>query len=228
MIQLVVFDLAGTTVYDGDGGDGVADAFCAALAKVGVTPSHGSISEVRGLPKPLAIQRMLVEAGRAPNAAEIDAVHQDFVQRMRKHYATSPLVREIPGAAETFKTLRQAGIKVALNTGFSRGIVEVLLRRLGWGIPAVIDAVVTSDEVPRGRPHPDMIHRLMSQLNIDDARCVAKVGDTASDLLEGQSAGCGLVIGVTSGAFTHDQLQQYPHTHILRSVADVSAVVLSP
>jgi beta-phosphoglucomutase-like phosphatase (HAD superfamily) len=35
MIELVVFDMAGTTLYDGDG---VAAAFRGALAGVGVTP----------------------------------------------------------------------------------------------------------------------------------------------------------------------------------------------
>ena len=140
---------------------------------------------------------------------------------MLHYYATDPAVREIPGAAATFAALRSAGIKVALNTGFNRAIVDVLLERLGWRSPEVIDAVVASDEVPQGRPHPNMIRLLMSRLGVEDARNVAKVGDTWADLEEGHSAGCGLVIGVTSGAFTREQLSLRPHSHIVASVTDV-------
>src|SRR5262249_36291958 len=120
---------------------------------------------------------------------------------------------------------RRAGIKVALNTGFSRAVAEVLLARLGWHSPGVIDADVASDEVPRGRPHPDMIRHLMGRLGIRDARKVAKVGDTGVDLEEGANAGCGLVIGVTSGSFTGEQLRSFPHSHVLASVVEVPGVL---
>jgi phosphonatase-like hydrolase len=162
----------------------------------------------------------------APSPENINAVHEDFTRRMCSYYATDPAVREIPGAADVFAVLRRAGIKVALNTGFSRPIAEVLLARLGWRCPSVIDADVTSDEVRRGRPHPDMIRHLMARLGVADARRVAKVGDTRADLEEGTNAGCGLVIGVTTGSFSREQLQACPHSHILPSVADVPALLL--
>src|SRR5262249_29636143 len=95
-----------------------------------------------------------------------------------------------------------------------------------WKAPEVIDADVTSDEVPRGRPHPDMIKLLMTRLGVTDARRVAKVGDTRADLEERTNAGCGLVIGVTSGAFTREQMLACPHTHVGASVAEVPAIVL--
>lgn len=224
MIELAVFDLAGTTVLDDDG---VAQAFRAALAAAGVTADPALVRSVMGLPKPEAIRRLLAAAGRTLPEESIEAIHQDFVGRMRFWYASEPTIGEIPGASATFAALRQAGIRVAVNTGFSRPVVEILLARLGWQVPDVIDADITSDEVPRGRPHPDMIHTLMARLGIRDPAHVAKIGDTAADLEEGTNAGCGIVIGVTSGSYTAEQLQKYPHTHILASVADVPGVLLS-
>src|SRR5262249_27787875 len=156
---------------------------------------------VMGLPKPEAIRLLLAGTGRPFSDAAVDAIHEDFVRRMRDHYAFDPSVREVPGAAAAFAALRRAGIRVALNTGFSRAISAMVLSRLGWHAPAVIDADVASDEVPHGRPHPDMIRLLMARLGIKDPRRVAKVGDTKADLEEGANAGCGLVIGVTSGSF---------------------------
>jgi phosphonatase-like hydrolase len=227
MIELVVFDLAGTTVHDGDA---VNTCFRASLAAAGIEADPQVVNTVMGLPKPEAIRILLEQfgppRGAAPSATTIDAIHEDFTHRMCHYYANDPAVREVPGAAAVFATLRRAGLKVALNTGFFRPITDVLLARLGWRSPAVIDADVTSDEVPRGRPHPDMIRHLMRRLGIQDARRVAKVGDTKADLEEGTNAGCGLVIGVTTGAFSREQLQVCPHSHLVESVADVPALLL--
>src|SRR5262245_2644122 len=228
MIELVVFDMAGTTVYDGDA---VNASFRATLAAWGIAADPAVVNTVMGLPKPEAIRILLDRGGAAhavtPTAETIDAIHEDFTRRMRAYYATDPAVREIPGAAAAFAALRRAGVKVALNTGFFRPVADMLLTRLGWRSPAVIDADVTSDEVPRGRPHPDMIRHLMTRLGIEDARRVAKVGDTRADLEEGINAGCGLVIGVTTGSSSREQLRAWPHSHILESVAEVPALVLA-
>jgi phosphonatase-like hydrolase len=222
MIELVVFDMAGTTVHDGDA---VNSSFRAALGAAGVEADPAVVNTVMGLHKPEAVRRLLEGSGRAFIAADVNAIHEDFVRRMCNYYATDPAVREVPGSAAVFADLRRAGIKVGLNTGFSRTVVDVLLARLGWHKPAAIDADVASDEVPRGRPHPDMIQLLMARLGIRDCRRVAKVGDTKADLEEGTNAGCGLVIGVTSGSFTQEQLQAYPHSHIVQSVTEVPGLL---
>ena len=39
---------------------------------------------------------------------------------------------------------------MALDTGFSRPIVDAILARLDWTAGLLLDATVTSDEVPRG------------------------------------------------------------------------------
>jgi phosphonatase-like hydrolase len=223
VIELVVFDMAGTTVHDGDA---VGGAFHAALASAGVAVEREAVEAVRGLAKPLAIRRLLAEA-RGPAAdPEVAAIHADFVRRMQRYYAEDPAVREVPGASEAFRRLRQAGVYVALNTGFSRSIVEPLLARLDWRGTETVDAVVTSDEVERGRPYPDMIRLLMGQLGVTDPAAVAKVGDTWADLEEGAQAGCGLVIGVTTGTYSREKLRERSHTHIVASVADVPGVIL--
>jgi len=223
MIELVVFDMAGTTVYDGAA---VKNAFTATLLGAGVRVEPMMLQTVMGMPKPVAIRQLLAAANRLVTDDEVTLLHADFVRRMESHYQSDPGVRAIPGAAEAFAAFRKAGIKVALNTGFSRSIVKILMARLGWQVPATVDAVVASDELPRGRPHPDMILHLMERLGIRDARQVAKVGDTAADLEEGTRAGCGWVIGVTTGSYTREQLAAFPHSHIVTSVADVPDLLL--
>jgi phosphoglycolate phosphatase-like HAD superfamily hydrolase len=61
----------------------------------------------------------------------------------------------------------------------------------------------------------------MSLTGVTEAAAVAKVGDTPADLLEGQAAGCGRVIGITSGSHTREALALYPHTHLVDRLPEI-------
>lgn len=213
---LVIFDMAGTTLLDEGGvvNRCLREALCA--AGVFVTPDQ--VNEVMGLPKPQAIQRLLV-CGSDTRVAEI---HADFVAKMIHYYEHHPLVQEIEGTSLVFVKLRSAGIKVALDTGFSRDIADTVIARLGWRL--LLNGSVTSDEVPRGRPFPDMVEALMRHCWVTDPKHVAKIGDTPSDLQEGTAAGCGWVIGVTEGSHRRDELEGHPHTHLIPTIAELPAL----
>jgi phosphonatase-like hydrolase len=220
--KLIVCDIAGTTLHDGDG---VRRAFEATLAERGYTAAPDRIAAVMGIPKRAAVRQLLDEQKLPSDDALVDTLHDSFVKRMINYYATTDEVRAIPGATHLFAEARRHGVSIALNTGFSRDIVDTILPRLGWSVPATVDAIVTSTEVPRGRPYPDMIRHLMARFKIDDATAVAKIGDTESDLDEGDQAGCGWNIGVLSGAAPEAVLRAKPHTHIVPSIADVPGLL---
>jgi beta-phosphoglucomutase-like phosphatase (HAD superfamily) len=74
VIELVVFDMAGTTVYDGDA---VNESFRAALAAFGIGADPAFVNTVMGLHKPEAIRILLDRAGRTPAAGEVEAIHDD-------------------------------------------------------------------------------------------------------------------------------------------------------
>lgn len=223
-VQLVVFDMAGTTVHDEDF---VHQALADALQAAGIDTTRDEINDVMGYPKPIAIKNIL-EANDEPEQSlenRTEHIHDDFLARMNAFYREHPAVREITGASDTFKALRKAGVRVALDTGFSRTTADIIIDRLGWKSASLIDASVTSDEVDRGRPYPDMIRRIMGLTGISDMADVAKVGDTPSDLLEGEQAGCHFNIGVTYGSHTSDQLAEYPHTHLVSDIKEIPALL---
>ncbi|MEY4134956.1 MAG: hypothetical protein RL386_1306, partial [Bacteroidota bacterium] len=56
---------------------------------------------------------------------------------------------------------------------------------------------------------------------ITDPGEVAKVGDAVADIEEGRNAGCGLVLGITTGAHTHDQLRAARPDRIIASLAEL-------
>lgn len=221
-IDLVVFDVAGTTVFDGGA---VRSCFVRVMATAGVVTSQEAINHVMGMPKPVAIAKLVAQfRGAAPSEDEVRVLHAEFERQMLDHYRHASGVRAADGAVQVFQSLRERGIKTALDTGFNRPILAAILERLDWD-SRLLDATVTSDEVHHGRPDPAMLIRAMEITGVRDPARVAKVGDTPADLEEGRRAGCGLVVGVTSGSHTEPELREHSHTHLIASLTELLPII---
>lgn len=223
-VQLVVFDLAGTTVRDQGN---VAVAFMEALQEFGITVPAPEVNTVMGFRKKDAI-RMLLDKFYTQSAGDeelIGKIHETFTRSMVDFYEQDQELKPLPHAEETFLWLKQQGVKVALDTGFTRAITDTILKRLNWQNKGLIDFVISSDEVPEGRPHPYMIEAIMKALEVADTAAVVKVGDTEVDVHEGRNAGCGLVVSVTTGAYTRKQLEQYQPDKIIDSLAELPSLI---
>lgn len=224
-IELVVFDMAGTTVRDKNY---VAIAFQQAMQAHGYRVAVEQVNPIMGYEKPLAIRMMLLDVEAETEkitAGLVSAIHSEFVRKMISFYSTTNEIEPLPDVEHTFRTLRDNGIKIALNTGFSRNIADVIIGRLGW--ENKIDLLVASDEVSSGRPAADMINKIMLDLHIDSPGKVAKVGDTEVDINEGINARCKYVIGITTGAFTRAELLPYHPTHVVDNISEVIQIVSS-
>ncbi len=224
-VKLVVFDIAGTTVKDDHN---VSKAFQAALKKYDYEVPLDMINPLMGYEKNEAITKMLRlhETNEEKITAElVNAIHREFVSQMINVYKFEPGIGPLPNVEETFATLHKMGIRVGINTGFSRDIADTIVTRLQWREKALIDYVVGSDEVELGRPHPFMILKMMHESGIINPLEVVKVGDTEVDVREGQHAGCLYVIGVTTGIFTREELEQYHPTHIIDDIAQVIDII---
>lgn len=222
-IGLVVFDLAGTTVKD----DGqIAICFQDAMAAAGYALATDDIYPLMGYKKPEAI-RMMIEAvsGQPADPAEVAAIHDSFESRMVQHYQQHAVLEVLPNVERVFIALKKQGIKVGLDTGFSRVIADAIVDRLGWLYHGLADYLVASDEVPAGRPHPFMIQRMMEAAGITDAKQVVKVGDTEVDVHEGKNAGCLYSIAVTTGAFSREALLPHGPSHIIDDMAELLSIL---
>ena len=60
-----------------------------------------------------------------------------------------------------------------------------------------------------------VINAQLHVANVGDARAVVKVGDTEVDVREGRNANCGLVVAVTTGAYTRDALAAHAPDRII-------------
>jgi phosphonatase-like hydrolase len=222
-IKLVVFDMAGTTVSDDNN---VAKAFQGAFKKNGVDIELEDANPLMGYHKPLAVQMLLEQYGIEFDTAYIEKIHDDFEEEMLDHYEYDADVKPAKDAEQVFEQLKEKGIRIALNTGFSRIIAGTIVNRFQWKEKGLIDDYIGSDEVEKGRPFPFMIDRLMERAGISDPLEVAKIGDTAVDIEEGQNAGCQFVVAVTTGAGPSEELEKMNPTHIVHGLSEIPAIIL--
>lgn len=222
--QLVVFDIAGTTVTDNDN---VNDAFRGAFEKAGYPVALADVNRVMGYRKIEAVSILMERfyPEQLENFELIQDIHNGFIEDMRHYYLHTSHLNPLPYAEEIFKQLHANNIKIGLDTGFTKIITDTIIARLGWLENGLVDFVISSDEVPQGRPLPYMIETIMEELNVTDVSQVVKIGDTEVDVEEGKNAGCGLVISVTTGAYSREELKKFSPDFIIDSLEELPAIL---
>lgn len=196
-IDLMVCDMAGTTVEEGGQ---VYETLQEVMNADGLSVSDEEMHPWHGAKKEAVIEHFAHGTPPGEMEARIHRISDAFIASVQeKYFASSKSVSFIrPELPEYFTALRSRGMKIGLDTGYPPEIQKALVDALGF--EPLVDGYISSYQVPEGRPYPFMIHRLMEQMNIMDTRAVCKVGDSVRDIEEGRNAGCGLVVGVLSGA----------------------------
>lgn len=105
---------------------------------------------------------------------------------------------------DLFSALRAADILCGLATNDSETGARDTAERLG--IAPHLSFTVGYDSGHGAKPAPGMIRAAQKHWGLAPER-TAMVGDSPADLLAGRAAGCGLVIGVLSGASGRDVLE---------------------
>jgi phosphonatase-like hydrolase len=214
-IQLIVCDMAGTTVKD----EHVVEAcFNKAALATHLHMTDKEILAVQGWSKRQVFEIFWERQVGQRNEQWQDQValsYNLFRNILETHYRNKPVI-STEGCIELFALLKEKKIPVALTTGFYRKVTNIILDKLGWlqslnsqylgHSGTTIQASIASDEVEHGRPEPDMILRAMQLLGIKEPGSVINIGDTPSDILSGKKAGCRYSFCVTNGTHTAEQL----------------------
>ncbi|QDF66839.1 HAD-IA family hydrolase [Shewanella sp. SNU WT4] len=119
----------------------------------------------------------------------IDIFRQQFIE---VDAVPTPL---FVGVESLLQQLTEQGFTLAVATGKSKVGLDTALQQTGLG--HYFKASRTSDECS-SKPHPQMLHEIMQQLNIDAARTIM-IGDSRLDMQMGKSAEVA-TIGVSYGA----------------------------
>jgi HAD superfamily hydrolase (TIGR01509 family) len=115
------------------------------------------------------------------------AINRDVVRRMEEGYRRElPL---LPGADEAVRTLADRW-PLGLASSSNREIIELVLELADFG--DLFRVTVSSEEVERGKPAPDVYLEAASGLGVDAASCVA-IEDSSNGLRSAAAAGMAVV-----------------------------------
>ena len=113
-----------------------------------------------------------------------DVINGEVVRRMLARYeADLPVV---PGAVDAVRALASAGYRLAVASSSNRELIDTVLRRLG--LTELFEVTVSSEEVARGKPAPDVYLEAARRLRVEPGRCAA-VEDSASGIRAAHAAG---------------------------------------
>jgi len=150
-----------------------------------------------GPPARVAIPAFALAAGMGTiDEAMIATIHGDKKLRFKEVLARE----KAPALATAALLARHAGRKaMALVSSGNRDGVEAILRTMGWRDH--FGAIVSGDDVTRGKPHPEPYLAAAALLGVAPERCLV-FEDTEAGILSGTAAGMA-VIDVTQPGVIH-------------------------
>lgn len=197
-MYLIIFDCDGTLV---DSQETILHGFEVGFEAAGVQmPDRRTALSIVGLSLELAIEQLL-GPDQLHHVDTIAAAYRNAkVTRRAAGLDHDPLY---PGARQVLEQLfARDDVLLGVATGKARRGVDHLVET--HGLEGKFVTIQTADTSP-SKPHPDMIHRALSETGAEAARTVM-VGDTSFDMEMAVAAGVHAV-GVTWGYHDRNQLQ---------------------
>jgi HAD superfamily hydrolase (TIGR01509 family) len=177
----VVFDLDGVIVDSEQVWDEVRQVY---TGEVGGTFTHEATRAMMGMSSP-EWSRYMAESLGVPGTPE--QINADIVERMLERYGEAPPL--IPGAVDAVRRIA-ARWPLAIASSSNAELIEVVLRVAG--IDSLFQVAVSSEEVARGKPAPDVYIEAARRLGVEPARCGA-VEDSHAGIRSAKGAGMWVV-----------------------------------
>lgn len=209
MIEAVVFDLDGVLLRSEELWDEVREELARERggkygpeqqrAMMGMSSSEWSryMHDVVGLPEPP------------------EEISREVVRRMAERYRDHlPL---IPGAREAVERLAVRW-PLGIASSSNRPLIELALERSG--LAPLFRAAVSSEEVPRGKPAPDVYLEAARRLDVAPERCAA-VEDSHNGIRSAKAAGM-YVLAIPNASFPPDEEALAQADAVLDSLAELT------
>lgn len=126
-------------------------------------------------------------------------------------------VRPCPGAVETVRRLRAAGLRLAVVSSKRRPLLQRGLKAIG--LADAFDAVVDADSTTRHKPDPEPVRLAMALLGDPPPDRAVMVGDSPYDMAAARAAGIEAV-AVASPGFSEGELRRAGAATVLRDLDD--------
>ena len=214
MIRVVVFDLDGVLVESEDLWD---EARRAVAAEHRGTWRDDATRAMQGMSSPEWAAYLHDEVGvDLPKDEIVDVVVDGLLDRYRQHL---PL---LPGAVEAVRRM-SARWPLGLASSANRAVIDVVLDLAGLGDAFAV--TLSSEEVPRGKPAPDVYVEVARRLGEEPRHCVA-VEDSTNGIRSAAAAGC-CVVAVPNREFPPDAAVLSDAAVVLRDLDELTVDLLN-
>ncbi len=179
----VIFDVDGTLA---DTNYLHVVAWARAFRDAGEDVPMSAIHHLIGMGSDLLVEELLGH----PSEKATDG-HSEHFRRLM------PELRAFPRAADLMAEVHRRGALVAIATSASEEQLEAMLEAIG-APDGTIDHVVSTDDVERGKPEPDVFEAALDATGLDPALTLV-VGDTVWDVRAAEPLGLKVVAVLTGG-----------------------------
>ena len=213
MIDAVVFDLDGVVVDSEQVWDEVRERY---TRERGGTYGPSAARDMMGMSAPEWAAYM-VEALGVPGPPE--QVVADVLARMLERYGEEPPL--LPGAVDA---VRRVGARwpLAIASSSNPELIEVVLRVAG--LAPVVEVAVSSQEVARGKPAPDVYLEAVRRLGVSPERAAA-VEDSHNGIRSAKAAGLA-VVAIPNAHFPPDAEALALADRVVPSIGELSVELL--
>jgi len=213
LIEAVVFDLDGVLLESEEVWDAVRERY---VGERGGRYDEEVQRAMMGMSAP-EWSRFLHEEARVPE--DPDEINSEVVRRMLEAYERElPL---LPGAVAAVRRTAHA-FPLALASSSNREVFEEVLELAG--IADCFSATVSSGEVERGKPAPDVYLEAACRLGVEPTHCAA-VEDSHAGIRSAKAAGM-RVVAIPNAAYPPDEEALELADVVIRSLDDLTVDVL--
>lgn len=181
MTEAVVFDMDGVIVDSEQVWDDVREQYA---RETGGAYSEQATRDMMGMSS-VEWSRYMAETLGVPGTPE--EINAAIVERMLARYGEEPPL--ITGAVDAVRRVADRW-PLAIASSSNPELIEVVLRAAG--IAELFPVAVSSQEVPRGKPAPDVYREAARRLGVDPASCAA-VEDSHNGIRSAKAAGMWVV-----------------------------------
>ena len=145
---------------------------------------------------------------------DIEALSQERWEKIFR--ATQGNVKAIPGTIGFIKYLKKEGVPIAVASASRMDFIKLVLTELH--VFSSFNAIVSAQEVSKGKPEPDVFLLAAKRLNVEPQHCLV-IEDAVHGMTAAKRAGMKCIGLVRNGPL---DANTYPADRLVRSLQDIS------
>jgi HAD superfamily hydrolase (TIGR01509 family) len=178
LLQAVIFDMDGEIV---DSEPLHKKTERVTLSPYGISPSDEELNSYMGTEARVLLSNYIEKYALPVAFADLYAAYRGNLIRIFEDE-----IEPIPATLRLIRGLEASGTAMAVGSSSHRALVELVLRKLEIG--GAFSAVVTGEDAPRSKPHPDIFLEAARRLGVEPGACLV-IEDSSNGVRAAKAAG---------------------------------------